>query len=219
MSHFTIIRVLYPFTVLIVFLVSLTSFSRGWPKHLRIFSALLGCTLLVELNSLFRIVTSAWSTFVLYNAFIFIEFMCYAAYYLCVLRLRRVRALIKGFFIGYPIIWGASIAATGIYRFNSYPFLVGSLFTVILSIAYYYQLITASDDIRLRTHPEFWIATGLILFYASYLPAYSTSEVLFKISTEVLNDLFLMAQSVSLIMYATFLMAFLCKLTTPRSSS
>ena len=158
----------------IAFLSSLNAFRLDFPLHLKVFSVLLGLDFLVEFSAtvivnLFHIRTNV----PLYNCFMLVETMTYAWFFRTILTNR----LLKG------TDWRLSDPVShllGHYRLlrlrdqlsgTAVLYIVESLFTVCMAAIFYYQLFTAPTlIIRLTTSPEFWIATGLIIFYTCNLP-------------------------------------------------
>jgi len=152
------------------FIASLASFRLAFPYHLKLFSVLLGCTFLVEVTAV-RMYKTHHSNVPLYNIFMLVEFCTYAYYYKCIAQPRWLKKMVDYFLVGFPLFWGVVVFFVfGIGKWNSYVVIAGSLFTIFFSAAYYYQLFTQDVLVRLESSPEFWIATGLIIFYTFNLP-------------------------------------------------
>ena len=107
----------------------------------------------------------------------------------------------------------------GISSWNSYVYIVESLFTVCLAAAFYYQLFTAPTLIRLTTSPEFWIATGLIIFYTCNLPYLGMLNFITKDYLSLAKSLLMLLQILNIIMYSLFTLAFLCTKTITISTT
>lgn len=206
-------------TLILSFLASLLSFRLDYPLHLKVFSLLLGCMVVDELGALYLVKTFHISNLGWYNVFMGIEAWAYALYYSLILQNRRVKLIIRRFLFLFPIFWFIVVFKVfGIANWNSYLAVTGSLFTICLSIAYYYQLFTASDLIKLTESSEFWIATGLILCYSCSLPYTGMMNFLNKNFPVLSSQLLTMLQILNILMYSLFTYAFICKTLIKRSS-
>ena len=208
------IKTIYPIVIGLAFLASLVSFRYKLPRHLRLFSVLLGITFLVELFAVYGI---KWfhlkNNLPLYNVFVLFEFSLYGIYYLYIVKPKAVRVFIKAFLLLYPVFWFVTVFYVfgGLHNWNSYINVAGSLFTVTVSAAYYFQLFTAPQLVRLSRHTEFWIATGMILFYACNLPYVGTLNFLIKNYYLLAKQLLFVLQLLVITMYSIFLYAYLCQ--------
>lgn len=205
----------------IAFLSSLNAFRLDFPLHLKVFSILLGLDFLVEFSAtvvvnLFHIRTNV----PLYNCFMLVETMTYAWFFRAILTSRLLKGLIGGYLILFPIFWIIIVFFVfGISSWNSYVYIVESLFTVCLAAAFYYQLFTAPTLIRLTTSPEFWIATGLIIFYTCNLPYLGMLNFITKDYLSLAKSLLMLLQILNIIMYSLFTLAFLCTKTITISTT
>lgn len=205
----------------IAFLSSLNAFRLDFPLHLKVFSILLGLDFLVEFSAtvvvnLFHIRTNV----PLYNCFMLVETMTYAWFFRTILTSRLLKGLIDSYLILFPIFWIIIVFFVfGISSWNSYVYIVESLFTVCLAAAFYYQLFTAPTLIRLTTSPEFWIATGLIIFYTCNLPYLGMLNFITKDYLSLAKSLLMLLQILNIIMYSLFTLAFLCTKTITISTT
>jgi hypothetical protein len=164
----------------IAFLSSLVSWRLGLGIHLKIFSCLLGLTLLVEVFA--AVAEPAFHLRPLssvYNIFFLLQFWTYGYYYYRLIRVKLLRKFILYFLVLFPLFWAATVFfLLGFNRWDSYLLIVGSFFSIVLSLFYYYQLIIEQEPPSLRMLPEFWIATGMLLFYLGALPYFGTVNFL-----------------------------------------
>ena len=148
-----------------------------------------------------------------YNIFMLFEFSAYGIYYLYILTIPWARALIRVFLVAFPVFWAYSVLFVfGLNTWNSHITVIGSLFTIAISAAYYYQLFTHPTLIKLQRHPEFWIATGMILFYACILSYVGVLNYLIKNYKELAGDLLVVLHVLVSIMYLIFLYAYVCQI-------
>jgi hypothetical protein len=205
--------------IAIAFLSSLNAFRLDFPIHLKVFSLLLGFDLLVELsaNVLLGPVFHLRSNVAFYNISMLVEFWTYAWFYRTVLENRLLKRLIGYYLVLLPVFWVVVVFFVfGIDHWNSYFSILGSLFTVCMAAAFYYQLFTASDLIRLTVSPEFWISTGLILFFTCNLPYLGMLNFITREYLTLAAKLLAMLQILNIIMYSLFTLAFLCRTRTKR---
>src|ERR1700753_1543049 len=116
--------------LILSFLSSLLSFRLDYPLHLKVFSLLLGCTVLDELGARFLTRQLNISNVGWYNVFMGIEAWAYALYYSLILENRKLKTVIRLFLCLFPVFW--FIVVFGIFGFsnwNSYLAVTGSLFT------------------------------------------------------------------------------------------
>jgi hypothetical protein len=204
----------------IAFLSSLNAFRLDFPLHLKVFSVLLGLDFLVEFSSNVLVNLLHFRTNVpLYNCFMLVETMTYAWFFREILTSRLLKGLIGGYMILFPIFWIIVVFFVfGLYQWNSYVAIVESLFTVCMAAVFYYQLFTAPTLIRLTTSPEFWIATGLIIFYTCNLPYLGMLNFITKDYLPLAKSLLKLLQVLNIIMYSLFTLAYLCTKRTTTST-
>jgi hypothetical protein len=203
----------------VAFLASLTSFKQPYSKHLRFFSLVLALTFVVEFVAVFG---RRWgwisSNIILYNTFMLIEFTAYIWYFHQVIRNPKVKRRLRFLLVALPIFWTwSTLAVFGIGIWNSYVSTAGSLITVIMAAYYYYELFTASELVRLNRSAEFWIATGLIVFYACHLPYLGMLNYLTVNHMPLARQLLTILQIGVCIMYSIFIYAYLCKINIAKS--
>jgi hypothetical protein len=209
-------RVLYYLLLIIfgiAFLTSLISFVLDYPIQLKVFSLLIGLTLVDEGLSFYLVKFMHTSNLVLYNIFMGLETLGYAFYFRMILNSPRLKKGITGFMVIFPIFWAIVVFwIFGIHRWNSYLAIVDSLLIVCLSVAYYHQLFTSAELLKLSNHAEFWIATGLILCYACVLPYTGMLNFLNRNFPVLSHELLSLLQLLNIIMYILFICAFVCRI-------
>lgn len=212
---YSLLAKIYTVIIGLGFLVSLISFRRRFPKHLRFFSILLGITFAVEFFCVFLFKRLGFSSnHQVYNIFMLFEFCAYGLYYLYILTIPWGRILIRVFLVLFPVFWFYSVFYVfGLNNWNSHISVMGSLFTVAISAAYYYQLFTQQTLVKLHRHPEFWIATGMILFYASNLSYVGILNYLNENYKQLARELLVVLQVLVSVMYLIFLYAYVCQIT------
>jgi hypothetical protein len=211
---------IYLTTILVAFLASLRSFTQGFSGHLRFFSVLLGLTFLVELSADLTVRVLHWkNNYWIYHLFTLVEFWAYGYYYYRVIRLRQARYVLVGFMALFPVFWMITVFFIfGWNKWNSYVIIVGSFFTVVFVLMYYYQLLVAREISSLRNLTEFWIATGMLIFYMAALPFYGTLNFLMVYHHGAARTLYRVLLIVDTMMYAIFCYGYLCRTTSIKRS-
>ncbi len=200
----------------IAFLISLLSFRNNYAWHLKFFSILLGLTFVVETTALIMAehkINNHW----LYNLFMPLEFICYGVYYKQVITKKWVQKMIWAFIIIYPVL--GVLSTLIIFKFhtwNSYEAIAGAFFTIVLSIVFYYEFYGSNEIVSMKTNVEFWIATGMTIFYSCQLPFLGTLNYLYSLSHHLTFTLFFIIQSLNILMYSIFAYAYLCRIIIKR---
>jgi hypothetical protein len=203
--------------IAIAFLSSLVSFGLDYASHLKLFSFILGCTVLNELGAFVIPKYFHGSNVPWYNILMGIEFWLYAFYFGKILHRRWIQQVIKSFLFGFPIFWLIVVFwVFGIKSWNSYVAIAGSLFTVFLAVMFCYQLFTQRELVRLTVSSEFWIAVGLFIFYSCNLPYIGMLNYLVKNYLILAQKLLIVLQILNIAMYSTFTYAFLCRIRTAK---
>ena len=206
--------------ILAAFLSSLISFRLDFPFHFKLFSVLLGLTFLVEVSAtIISRVLHHRNNFWIYNAFTLVEFWAYGYFYWRVIEVKILQRIIFLFLLIFPIFWFVTVFFLfGFNIWNSYVLIAGSFFSVLFAIMYYYQLITALEIQSLRNLPEFWIATGMLVFYLGALPYFGTLNFLMSYNRAAATSLLQVLKILDTLMYALFTYAFLCRIIISKKS-
>jgi hypothetical protein len=214
----------YLVVVVIAFLCSLMSFRAGVPFHLKLLALLLGLTVVVELCARFFLpFFHVKHSSRVYGPFNLLEFWVYGYLFYLLIRVKILRRIIFLFLWIFPIFW----LITNLYLFkfrewNSYVMVAGSFCTILMVLMYYYQLIAAKEVQTIRYLPEFWIATGLLLFYLWELPFFGTLNFFMGYYTAhraVLDGLLNARLILDTLMYAFISYGYLCLILNTRKSS
>ena len=209
---------IYVATVFFAAISSLVSFRMDFPFHLKLFSCLLVLTAFVELPAAilaYRKINNWW----LYNLFMPVEFTVYAWYYLHIIKARIARRMLQSFLLLFPVFWFVLIFRPGLRGWIGPLSTVGAFFCVVFALMYYYQAITAKELVSLRTLPEFWVATGMLIFYISSIGFFGMLNYIIK-DNKVAVELLTVYLIPDIVMYAFFGYAFKCGINNiTRSSS
>jgi hypothetical protein len=208
----SVLTYIYLLSILAAFLSSVIASGRGLSRELRMFSWLLGLTLAVEITAAMLAHVVRRSNNWVYNSFTLVEFWVYGYFFSMILAGRWAKRIVLGFLIVFPIFWGVTVLYLfGFKHWNSYVIIVGSFFTVLFCLLYYYQLATAPDRPDLRRLSEFWIATGMLIFYMAALPYFGLLNFLIQYHLEAARDLLIVLQCLDTLMYILITYGYLCR--------
>ena len=207
---------LYIIFIFVAFLSSLWAYRLDI-LHYKVIAIVMLLDLLLEISANW-LVARYYSNIWVYNIALLEEFWLYAFYYLLILKYRWARRVIRTWLFVLPLAWlGYTVCLVGIDRWSSYLPVAGSIFTVLMSAVYYYQMLTAEKLVPLRTSFEFWIATALIIFFACTLPFFGMLHYLTVILRVLAKRGISPLQIINIIFYSIVTYAFLCRISIRRS--
>src|SRR5690606_29094274 len=135
------------------------------------------------------------------------------------IRFRIIKRSIDVFLFLYPVVWYFIVFFLyKIDEWNSLVFVTGASFTIFVSILYCYQSFIAEEIIQFRYYSEFWIAIGLLIFYASATPYMGMFNYLTRTHHELALVLKTLLRISNIIMYSLFTYAYVCQMTNIRKS-
>lgn len=208
-----ILQLIYITTIGVAFIASLRSFRLPMGLHLKVFSIVLGATFLVEFFCAFLLKKFGLKTNIhIYNVFTFFEFLGFAWYYLLQATNKIEKIIIRLFLILFPITWYIMvIRINGLYKWDSLMQVIAAVFIICNSLYYYFKLLVSEEIIDLKTQPGFWIATGMIIFYACNLPYLGMLDYLINHYPLLAGDFILVLLVLDIIMYILFTYAYICQ--------
>ena len=151
--------------------------------------------------------TNAW----LFNISVPIEYLFFAFIFYShyVKLINRKFAFI--FIVLFSIYAIAHSLIKGIYYFNTYYLLTGSLVMIILCILYFYEQYNKTETGNIWSEPMFWIATGVFLFNAGEFSYNFLSKFIVKNNLDPSIELFwLINNKLIILFYLLIAVAFLC---------
>ena len=155
------------------------------------------------------------STNPIYYVFMLFEYPLVAWYFRMIIKSRRARTAINIFFFAFPVFWFVTVAFIfGINSWNSYVVMVGDTFLICLCAIFLYELFTDKTLVNLKECTEFWIAAASIFYCACELPIMGILNFLTKNYETLAMQLLNVLQVLNIIMYITFIYAYLCRLKT-----
>jgi hypothetical protein len=187
------------------------------PKHLKLLAFILGFDLTGELAGLY-LYSEIKTNLPAYNIVLLGEFIGYAYFFRLITKLQWLKKVTAVFIIIFPVFWCIAVFILfGLSSWNSYVYTAGSLFVMLFAIGYYYELITDTEVKRLNNNSEFWIATGLLLFFTGNLPFLGMYNFLIVNYPSLADSLGSVLRVLNIIMYSLFAYAYLCRINTEKS--
>jgi len=155
--------------------------------------------------------------FIMYNAFLILEFIFYALIFSIHLR----RPILKKITLSFiPVIVLVAVINTLFLQgfdknFASYTSLFGSFFIVLFSCFYFYESIQPDYvDQQLSRQPFFWICSGLLIFYLGSVIVNALFEYLIysDLKSQGIQIYLIIVHSLNGILYTSFCIGFyLCR--------
>lgn len=153
----------------------------------------------------------------LYDLFIPFEFLFFAFLFVQSFKRHQLRNFGRIYTVLFSLFALANICfIQGLRYFDSYTFLIGSFFTVVLSSFYLYQLFVYDSGESLKTKPLFWISIGLIFFYLTNLIHLGLYNYLVSTHRHAAETLRKFLQVNDSIMYSFYSVAFICSKKTQK---
>ena len=100
----------------------------------------------------------------------------------------------------------------GFYMWNTYTYLFGILFIIVLGLMYFYALFQYTTSMNLLQNPTFWIVTGLLFYYICALPSFGLLNFFIKTASKYLSTLLYVTDFMNYLLYTVYTIAFLCKI-------
>jgi hypothetical protein len=184
---------------------------------LKLFSVLLGITLLTEILANLARGPLKWETnHAIYNLFMLIEYCLYAVYFKAIIQNVSVRKAINLFLYTFPVVWVVItfVLVRGLNIWNSYIIIYGDAATVCMCIIYLFEVYASDEPADLATSPEFWIAASLLMFSCCEIPY--TGRLNYMVDRQQSAALWLniTMQILNILLYITIIYAYQCRRLT-----
>ncbi len=157
------------------------------------------------------------SNFWLYQALTPIEYGLLAGFFYSTLSSKIVRQAIQISII--VVVISALVYAynVGVHLPNSYTFMLAAALLVVWASLYFYELYHRQETYQLSQLPEFWIAAGVLVFYAGTFFQMGLFTYLVRSGNKTLADrLYFINHFLNVFLYSLYAIGFLCR--TPKKS-
>jgi hypothetical protein len=199
---------------------SLKSFRLKWPICYKIFSLFLISTFLIEALAIlwkwYIHRTAFWhfspSNMWIYNGFTIIRMLFYSWFFYLILTDQKVKKLLLVVTIisFVTAVLNYALIQTPHYV-NTYSIILTNGLIILLTLAFFHQLLADSQVIKLQRHPGVWIALGSLLYYSGSLPFFIFFNYLLSHHYTLAQSYLYINDVLNIIMYSCFIITFLCR--------
>jgi hypothetical protein len=153
------------------------------------------------------------------NLFLIFSILYVANIFLLILEQEKIKLTIQifyGAFIVFAFI--NSLFLQGLSGVQTLTFVIGGVFMIFLSGAYFWQLLVSPDNDRITRDPFFWMSFGLLVYYAGNVPFYGMFNYLERnfYDFTVFYQTYI-SNAFATFLYLLYLIAFLCRKNYPKS--
>lgn len=147
----------------------------------------------------------------LFNISVPIEYLFFSFIFFAHYERKLNRKFALGFIIAFLIYVILYSLTKGIYKFNTYYLLIGSLVMIILCVLYFYEQYIKINTENIWSDPMFWIATGVFLFNAGEFSYNFLSKFIVKNRLDPTIHLFRLINNKLIIVFYLFIASgFIC---------
>jgi len=210
---------LYYYFTIASFLVSLLLFKQPrTPLYLKLFTVLLGTTLLVDGYGHY-LANHGRANHRIYSIFTSSELAFYLYVLSRIIQNPKMRFAIMPLLIFYAFVAIIDISIVQKNGFASFTYSLGSMVVIYYSIYYFFELFRNPKSIKLKNEPSFWICLGLLIYYCGTIPWYLLMVFLIKAPRNILNNLYIGIEVLNILLYTFFIIAFVCRVKKPNYTS
>lgn len=149
----------------------------------------------------------------LYNILSSIEIMFFLWFFMQIIDNTAVKRIIKITIIIYPLIVLANkfLVQKGL-QYHSLTAGLGGLLVVVAAVYYFFELFDSDKIINLVREPAFWISSGLLFFYSCSFPLFTLITFFYSPSDSIIFYLADISSVLNILLYSSFIVAFLCRI-------
>jgi peptidoglycan/LPS O-acetylase OafA/YrhL len=169
------------------------------------FPLLLLFATVVEIIAEIRLYTNKHESVLLYNVYLIISFIFFLVWFIAILKRKIVPKILLLIFLGATIFSAFTESITKDLYFSM--LITGSVFILIGSFLFFKQLIETDEAVHFIKNQQFWIMSGLLVFYIGFLPFY------LLIRNLDLHDyrIGLVIPFLNILLYGCFIIGFRCR--------
>lgn len=152
------------------------------------------------------------NTTTLYNIFSAIEFIFYFWMFSNIIHHATIKKILRICVLAYPLVF--IINKTFIQKgeqYHTYTAGLGSFLIVLAAVYYFFELFQSEKSVDLVREPAFWISSGLLFFYSCSFPLFSLVSHFYSPSNKIINYLASLSSLLNILLYSSFIIAFLCR--------
>jgi hypothetical protein len=209
-----------PIFAAIAFLAGLTIF-RGdpTPKYLKVFFFFLLVNLITEAISSIQ-AADRINNLIFVNLVTVFDFAIYIYLFREIIRSRFVKSILLYALLIYPAIFLINtLLIQGSVVFHSMTYALGCLLIIFSCIFYLWEMFQRTYSVNLARQQEFWICCGLLFYYTCTFPVYGAANLLNGLPMVIKKNLLFILTLLSILLYLSFTVAFLCRPRNRKSMS
>lgn len=128
------------------------------------------------------------------------------------------KKLITGYLFIFPVLVLANtIWMQGIYTMQTYTYVLGGSFVLLLSVAYIRELYTDEETHNIFRNPVFWFSIAYLIYFAVFVPYFGMLNYLVKNQLEFATKYYLIIIDATICLYNILLtIGFICMKVRPR---
>lgn len=158
-------------------------------------------------------------TYWLYQLFTPIEYALLAGFFHSVLLSRGGRRAVLISVGVVTVSAGVYAYRVGVHLPNSYTFMLGAALLMFWASCFFYELYHRQETFRLLQLPEFWISSGVLVFYAgSFFQMGLLTYLLRGGNHELADRLYIINHLLNIFLYSLYAVGFLCRTKSSSSS-
>lgn len=151
---------------------------------------------------------------VLYNYLSTYEFTFYLLMVRMMIVTKKFKTIILWVACAYPVCCLLNIyLIQGPHTFHSFTYCTGCLLIVLACVYYIIELFQLPTTINLIKEPAFWICSGLLFFCTVSFPLLGLTNYVYRISPIIIENLRTILDVMNTMLYAMFIIAFLCRVS------
>ena len=209
----------YYFIALSVIAGIITMRRRRIPRYLKLFPYFLLVALINEIIS-WQLSERGVHNVAFYNFFSVSAFIYYMYMLSEMVFSKLVKKLILYVAAAYTIAALYNIFfGQGMDEFHTITYSIGCFMIVAVSIYYFLEIFQRPRFVDLKKEPTFWIASGLLFFYACTPAIFGLTNYIGSIPDTHPEELFPLITILNVSLYSLFTIAFLCRVNFKRFMS
>lgn len=189
------------------------------PGRFRLFSLMLGVTLIIESFAFYYLFYAKVPTQFMYHFYLPLTYGILAYIYAGNVQAAWLKKLILVSIPGFAALHlYLTLFVQKLHAVNSYAVVVASFLIVALALQFFFQLLQQEESsVPLLRNPLFWISSGNLIFYAGVFFLMGLLNFIMRELPDLAPKLMYINYSLNYILYTLYSIGFLCTIRNRRS--